>query len=354
MGVGNGTRDWLGAAVLLLVGAAVLGALWRLEARRRVRAEQAYRTAAAVVLAVLDADLGSEPAVRQYVARAALDACLGDTDTSGRRLSDLLADAAPGYELLQSPEQLASARAFLAANSALSKRFLLLVERARDAEQEGRVAVRIRAQLRAALMAAATGSEPAVRQALERVADNVDALPFRRSVGGVTATVRGPDAGQRAMAVLLECAQPAEAVSGVLAEGAQAVAKVRLLARHRLFVGEHEQALWLAETCAFLLGLRPVPGADGVSTALSECEPVVLPHTESPSAIEALLDTATNLLQGRRASGKEAFPADELLSESRRLLGQGRTDEAAQLARAGLNVLGMGDQAIEDMLAVTE
>lgn len=353
MGVRQIPNRWLNVSALLLVCVAALLVLWLLELRRRRDAERGWRAAAAISTAVADGGLRLGPATRGRITSVSLNACRDPRPDSVRALGGLVAEFAPGYGVLTSPEQFAVAKTFLSQNSELREQFLSSVDRAREAEREGRDTGRVRAQLRGVLLAAASGSEPAVRQTLLYVESSLVSAPFQNASFSAVEASAGVSASTRARAVLLECAHPLEVLSGVLAEGAQAIGKLTLLARHRLSAGDGEQALWLAETCAHLLGLRPLGGAEEVAELPPALVPAALPATAA-AVTQRLLDTCEALMKGRQAAGREVFPAEQLLVDARRRFDTGQVRESAVLARAGLNILGMDDHAIRDLLAATD
>ena len=198
-----------------------------------------------------------------------------------------------------------------------------------------------------ALNAAADADATRVADALDAAKKARDGLPFRSRLAAAGA--RGT-AGEQARSVLLECRHPSRVCEELMTEGHQSVAKIVLASRSLLAAGEEEPALWAAETAAYLLGLRSAPRPGGGTAAGEAVRPTDLPEADE-GQVRRFIDTAKPLVSGKKASGVDVFPADQLLLEAERRLGQGQVRLASLLAAAGLNVMGMSDQALVGLAA---
>ncbi|MBT3374811.1 MAG: hypothetical protein HN742_02110 [Lentisphaerae bacterium] len=236
---------------------------------------------------------------------------------------------------------------FLSEQKRLGKRFAESAKRGQLAEKEGRDASSVRRHLQAAFAAAANQDIATVEDGLAKADAALEDLPRRMAMHRVGSRLSRAAPAEAARGILLECDHPARVASELMLEGGEAVAKVRLVAEFCLAEGDARSALWLAETAAFLLGLRPrVDTGEGVAQAT--VAPPELPET-TVDAVEGWLASGATLLEGRGAAGMTVAPADALLEEAQRCLAAGKIGAAGVLARAALNVLGMSDYSIGQM-----
>lgn len=328
------------AAVLLLV-------LLVNERRRRLVLEDGLRSSVALMTGLAESDRERDPAVRDGVSRIGFSARRGRMLETARAAGKTLDEVLPGWRVSGDARLARRATAFLLRHDDLRQRLLDLVSRGRSMARDERDTARLRERIGLALNAAAESDAAGVAAALDEADEASYCLPFRG--GGGTAGAGGTN-GEAAQSVLLECRHPANVSEELMTEGYQSVAKIILASRSLLAGGEEELALWAAQTAAYLLGLRPVPRRAGETSAEQPAEPPALPEVDEGS-VRKLIDTAKPLVSGKKASGADVFPADQLLLEAECKLGQGQVRVAALLAAAGLNVMGMSDQAIAGMTA---
>jgi len=340
------------AAAALATCLALALALWLVEQRRRRRAEDAFHSTAALAAALADSGVAIDAEARRQVAELGSDARQQRVAESARAARQLAERLAPHKRVFGDPGRAEAAKRFFRQHADLERRFVELTDRGRQAEQEGRDPARLRRKLGLAATAAAADDEPAMRGLLDEAEAASRDAPFRVRSPHASGLAGAP-AAQRARAILLECERPASLAKALMTEGAAAVGKVDLLARRLLAAGRAEEALWLADIEAHLLGRRNAPEQDAQPPAEQPKQAPELPAASADS-VRKLLETGQPLLSAKQASGQTVYPADELLAEAARLLDGGRAREAALLARAALNVLGMNDRSLSDLVSASQ
>ncbi len=338
-----------GVVVTAVVLAAVIAiVLTVVEHRRRVRAEHALQAAFELSLALARTGQWTDARVPGKAAAATAAARRGrlpEAAASARTLAEELAPALGGA----ADAQLAAAcRAYFKAHEEQRQELLALAALGAAADREGRDAAALRQHLSRAVASAKGGDETGVTLALQRGRAASGDLPFRASERSVAGD---GDDDSRARALLLECEQPLRTAQDTMLEGAPAAGKLFTLARARLAAGAGTEALWLAELVARLLGLRSVaaPDDDTIAEQGKDMATPVPLQTAEPGHVRRMLELGGPLLQSMSASRGDAQPAEQVLAEADRFLERGDTAAAAMFAKAGLNILGMTDQAIADL-----
>ena len=315
------------------------------ERSKRVAIEDGLRSSIALMTGLAESDCERDPAVREAITRIAFSSRRGRLQETARAAERTLIEVLPGWRVSGDARLARKASAFLLKHDDLRQRLLDLASRGRSMARDGRDTARLRERIGLALDAAAVGDAGRVAASLDQADEASYCLPFR---SGAAAAGSGGTDGEAARAVLLECRHPARVCRELMTEGYQSVEKVILASQALLASGEEELALWSAETAAYLLGLRPLaqrPEQAAESGGEQAGPPPELPEADQ-GHVRRLIDTAKPLVSGRKASGADVFPADQLLLEAECKLAQGQVRVAALLASAGLNAMGMSDQAI--------
>jgi len=324
---------------------------WYRERVRRTRAESACRAAVGLSAALATSRQQADDERLREVAALARAGREGDLEECTRRADALAAELLTDAPLFADASAKKAAKGFFRERKALGERFAGIARQGRSAEKEGRDAMPVRRVLQTAFGAAARSDEEGVGKALSDAEKMVEHLPRRSRPG--RGTRQGLDASptDTARRILMECEHPKRVAAALMTEGCEAAVKVHMAATFLLAEGEAEPALWLAETAAFLLGLR-FPAEANTSENPTPTERAAELPEATPVAVEGWLSTGEALLQGREAAGMAVSPADALLEEGERFLDAGKTAVAGVLARAALNLLGMSDHAIRKMTEI--
>jgi hypothetical protein len=343
----------------------------RLRTENRRLSASFRRYAAAVPLAPPGA-LPLRPTVQEAVVRIRDDLAQGRYESVTQRLDGLVAELAAVPTVGDLGPELVAARAFLVANPKWRDRIVSLVAESGAKARQNLDVGPARSILRDALLAAAKGDDKQVAaklvEAEKALASATPRTPARpaskrqlrpspsRAVSKLpVAPLPVPPLGSKLVDTgMKELKQPYAFAERLMIEGLEPVAMIMAQATARAREKRYEEAAWLLERAAYLLGLRPLklPGATGKAKGKAPEPPP--PPRITAEQVKPRLDLCQAMIASKQSAGESVYPegesvypADEFLAKAQQYFDQEDYADADWAIDIALSVLGMSRTEIE-------